>query len=66
MNKLRTVIALDLKKDVSQSISRISIYGSRKRAEQDVLGIINDIIDFTNKYPLDAPLPAMIEAYREK
>jgi len=66
MNKLRTVIALDLKKDVSQSISSISIYGSRKRAEQDVLGIIDDIIDFINKYPLDAPLEAMIEAEREK
>jgi hypothetical protein len=65
-NKLHTVIAVDLKKDLKKSIRRITVLGSRTRIVKEVLGIIDDIIDFSKKYPLDNPLPDMIEAYSEK
>ena len=51
-NKLHTVITLDLKKDISQSIRRISIYGSRERARQDVLDILSAITNFINEYAI--------------
>lgn len=51
-NKLHTVITLDLKKDINHSIRRISIYGSREHAKQDVLGILSEITDFVNKYAI--------------
>lgn len=65
-NKLHTVIALDLKKDLSQYIRRILILGSRNRVVQEVLGILEDIIDFCKQYPLDNQLPDMIWVYSEK
>jgi hypothetical protein len=65
-NKSHTVIAVDLKKDLKKSIRRITVLGSRKRIVQEMLGIIDDIIDFSKKYPLDNPLPDMIEVYSEK
>ena len=65
-NKLHTVITLDLKKDISQSIRRISIYGSRERARQDVLGILSAITDFINEYAIDYKLSDVLAEFIPK